>query len=131
MGAQEAKWVVIVDDDHGVREALRFLFETHGFPVRCYASGHDLIEGQGGDYATVGCVVIDNHMLGPTGMTTIRRLRAQAIQVPFIVITAAPDKALRKQAAEHGVLAVLEKPLADDALIRLVRGALNPSSGGQ
>ena len=105
--------VFVVEDDEAVRASLRALLESCGFAVRTFPHAEALLEaGTAGD---AGCIVLDYHLSGITGIDLIERLRAQGLQTPAIMVTSDGTQ-LGMRAAKAGITAVLRKPLAGDAL---------------
>ena len=113
--------IVIVEDDKGVRNALRFRMELEGWPVIDYASAEDLLEEA--SLPDRGCLVLDQILPGLSGLDLLSRLRAGGVGLPAIVITTYPSAAVRARAAKDAV-EIVEKPLFNDALIEAVRGVL-------
>jgi FixJ family two-component response regulator len=113
--------VAVVDDDDDVRESLRFLLETAGYDVRVYESAQAYLD-QLADRAPA-CLVLDHHMPQITGVELLAQLRQRGADLPTALITGSPSPDLVRRANALGVTRVLEKPLADDALLRFVRCA--------
>jgi len=105
--------VFVVDDDDGVRQSTQALLEASGYSVRTFANAEDLLAA--GTAGEAGCIVLDQHLSGMTGIELIETLRAQGLQMPAIMVTSNGTK-LGVRAAHAGVTAVLRKPLAADGL---------------
>jgi FixJ family two-component response regulator len=114
--------VLVVDDDAAVRNSLKFALEMEGFDVRAYANGPALLADRA--LASGGCLVVDQHMPGLTGIQLVDRLRDLSLDIPAILITAKANDDLRLSAALSGIRQVLEKPLEDGALLDGIRSAL-------
>jgi FixJ family two-component response regulator len=67
--------------------------------------------------------VLDYNLPGIDGLDLLERLRAAEVNLPAILITTNPRRALRLQAAIVGAQ-IIEKPLLTDALRDSVRIAL-------
>ena len=118
--------VIVVDDDDGLRKALRYSLEIEGFNVVTCASGEGLLRLALPQ--TSACLVVDQVLPGLSGIDALEALRARQVDLPAIVITSSPDARLRARA----VLAdarLIEKPLLNDLLTRAIRSLLFPSSG--
>jgi len=76
------------------------------------------------------CLIADVNMPGMSGIEVHRRLAASGYSVSTILITAYPDASIRTRALADGVVCYLSKPLAEDALLRCVRAALEQASAG-
>src|SRR4029450_2526450 len=113
--------VHIVDDDEAVRQSLAFLLSTAGIPVRVYDSATSLLVS----LATLqsGCLITDVRMPDMTGIELLQRLRAKDIKLPVIVITGHGDVPLAVEAVKSGAVDFIEKPFAEEAILRAVRAA--------
>ena len=119
--------VIIVDDDDATRASLRFLLECEGIEVDDFASVTDLLAA--GWPPEAGCMVLDIHMPGMTGLDVLDRLHTMQSPLPVIVVTGQPDAANRRRAFASGAMDVLEKPLNDDRIVELVQSALKRAQG--
>ena len=85
--------VIVLDDDLAVRNSLKFSLEIEGFTVRSYATGAELLGA--GDPAPCGCLVVDQHMPGMSGLDLIDLLRSRHFSAPAILITSDPSPSVR------------------------------------
>ncbi len=106
--------VLLVDDDHGVREALAFSLEEFGFAVDTAASGDDALTRFAA--ARPDVVITDLRMPGMSGLDLVRALRADAPDVPIVVITAYGSVETAVEAMRLGAADFVGKPIARDAL---------------
>ena len=113
--------ILLVEDDPAVVNALTFSLELEGFDVCAYADAETLLAST--PLPTRGCLVLDYNLPGMDGLDLLERLRAAHVDLPAILITTNPRRALRAQAAIAGV-EIIEKPLLTDALRDSVRNAL-------
>jgi two-component system response regulator FixJ len=113
--------VHIVDDDEAVRQSLAFLLSTVGIPVRVYESATSFLAG----LATLqaGCLITDVRMPDMTGLELLQQLRGKGIKIPVIVITGHGDIPLAVEAMRCGALDFIEKPFAEESILRAVRAA--------
>ena len=114
--------VFVVEDDAAVRDSLQFLLESSGLSVETYPSAEDFLRRcpVGAD----GCVLADLRMPGMDGLDLARRVAERGWPLCMVLVTAHVDGATRVRAQQAGVLAVLEKPLDDVALLAAVRKAM-------
>ncbi|WBS00394.1 response regulator [Pseudoduganella sp. SL102] len=112
--------VCIVDDDASVRTAVSSLVRSLGLRARLFASAEEFL--------AAGCaadlVISDLQMPGISGIELLELLRGRADQVPFIVITAFLQDAVKGRATQAGAACVLGKPFRADALIGCIERAL-------
>ena len=71
-----------------------------------------------------GCVLTDLRMPGMTGLELQAALRARAIELPVVVLTAHGDVATARAALKNGAFDFLEKPIDDALLIEVLGNAL-------
>ena len=109
--------IVLIDDDDALRDALVFSLEAAGMTVLAFADAETaLAEPLPPD----ACLVIDQRLPGLTGLEAFQRLRLRGDQNPTILITSHPTAQLRRAAAACGV-AIIEKPLLGDSLLRALK----------
>jgi FixJ family two-component response regulator len=113
--------VSIIDDDKDVRLALGALLTSIGYQVECYDSAESFLAD---DKALAsGCIVSDIQMSGISGVELARRLRAEGLCAPIILISAFATDAVRAQAARSGVRCLLEKPFNPETLLDEIQSA--------
>lgn len=114
--------VAVVDDDQGVRDSLRFLLETAGFDVDTFDSACEFLAASVAGTSVI--LLVDQHMPRLTGLDLLHRLRERGISGTVALMTGSPSDELSRRARELGATAVLEKPLAEELLLRfLCRGS--------
>jgi two-component system, LuxR family, response regulator FixJ len=113
--------VHIVDDDEAVRQSLAFLLSTAGIPVRVYDSATSFLEGL--SLLQAGCLITDVRMPDMSGIELLQRLKAKSVALPVIVITGHGDITLAVEAMKSGAIDFIEKPFAEEAILRAVRSA--------
>jgi len=110
--------VIVLDDDLAVRNSLKFSLEVEGFTVRSYATGAELLNAA--DQPDRGCLVVDQHMPGMSGLDLIDLLRRRHFSAPAILITSDPSVPVRERASKASV-PIVEKPLLGNALLQTIR----------
>lgn len=119
---QKAKFVVIVDDDELIRDALYGLMRQAGFQVLAFASAEEFLNS--GKQAHTACLIADIRMPGMSGLELQARLNEGHYRVPIIFITAQGDEKMRMHALRAGAVEFLTKPFDDELLLGSVRAAL-------
>ena len=114
--------MLIVDDDHAVRDALKFTLELDGLSVETCDSGADLLNHP--RLAQARCLVLDYLMPGMNGFAVMSELKRRNLVLPVIMITAPLSREIAQRALAAGVTEILEKPLLEDALLEKIRYVL-------
>lgn len=114
--------VYLVDDDGDVRDAIVFLLENEGFPVRAFAVPQALLDELDGD--SRGCLVLDVRLPQMDGLQLLEALRARSVDMPAVFISGHGDIPLAVRAVQAGALDFLEKPFRDDVLLEKVSNGL-------
>jgi FixJ family two-component response regulator len=99
--------IVVVDDDHAVRDSLRNLMEVEGFAVRDFSSGQDLLDET--SLPVIACLVVDYEMPAMNGLELVRALRGRGVSPPAILFTANSGQHVRDRAAAISAV-VVQKP---------------------
>jgi FixJ family two-component response regulator len=108
--------VFVVDDDSSVRETLVLLLKIEGYAAQGFSDGASFLEEVRS--ASPACVILDLHLPGESGFQVLRRLAAEKVASPILVISGAADIAMAVEAMKHGALDFLEKPFSSDASVR-------------
>lgn len=114
--------VFVVDDDAGIRAALRRLLKLHGLTVEMYASGRDFLAQA--DLRRSGCVLLDVRMPGMNGLEVQAELNGRQVPLPVIFLTGASDIPMAVTAMRQGAEDFIEKPFDNRQLLARVRQAL-------
>ena len=117
--------VVVVEDDPDLLSALTFAFEIEGFEVRAYPDAEAVAAV--GDVPADACLVLDVRLPGMDGLALLEQIRSRFGERPALMITT-PTADIVRRAAAAGV-AIVEKPLLSDSLIRQVRSMLAAHGG--
>jgi FixJ family two-component response regulator len=113
--------VYIVDDDEAVRDSIRMLLESSGFVARDFASADPFLDTDTDD---MGCLLLDLHMPGISGLELLRLLRSRGMRRPVIVVSGRRDTVQDAEVWAAGASALLSKPFDDQQLLDLVSQAL-------
>lgn len=114
--------ILIAEDEHNLAEALSVFFEKNQFSV------DTVFDGQAAyDYAVSGgydAIILDVMMPRLDGVEVLRRLRAERIRTPVMMLTAKAQKDDRITGFNAGADDYLPKPFEPDELICRVRAML-------
>lgn len=114
--------ILVVDDEPGIREALKQVLEYEGYAVRTAGSGGEAITVYPEYRPRV--VFLDVKMAGLDGLDTLARLVALDPPAPVVMISGHGTIATAVEATRRGAFDFLEKPLDSDRLLVTVRNAL-------
>jgi two-component system, LuxR family, response regulator FixJ len=114
--------VFIVEDDAAVRDSLELLLRLNGYRTRSFASAEEFLQSC---HRSAGCLLLDIRMPGMSGLELQAALLQKPPVLPIVIITAHGDVATVRTAFKSGAVDFLEKPVDPDALLAVVRTALN------
>lgn len=122
MGLHPAPKVYVVDDDGSIRFAMQILMESNGIGVETFATAEAFLESFRPEYA--GCLVLDIHMPGISGLELQEILRQKEVSIPIIFFTAQGSVPIAVHAVKKGAVDFIEKPFECKDLLERVREAL-------
>ena len=122
VGLSTKNLISIIDDDEGMREAMRGLIRSLGFAVEAFPSAADFLAYS--NFLQTSCLIADVQMSGMTGIELYSRLRESGYAIPTILITAYPNDSVRARVLADGVICYLSKPFHEDALLGCIYSAL-------
>jgi two-component system nitrogen regulation response regulator NtrX len=117
-----AKRVLVVDDEKGIREALRNILEDEGFQVKTSDSGSGALRAYT-EYRP-HLVLLDVKMAGLDGLQTLERIREQEWRSQVVMISGHGTIQTAVEATQMGAYDFLEKPLDTDRILLTLRHAL-------
>lgn len=118
----------MVEDDPSMRRSIERLLAIHGFIVESFSSAETFLER--GHIDRVGCLVLDIHLSGTSGLELRACLIEAGSSIPIIFITALEDDDIEAAAARLGCVAYLRKPFPPDLLVSAVNRALTDRPSG-
>lgn len=123
--------MLIVDDEKGVRDTLRFLLERKGYKVVVAGDGREAITLAA--QQPIDGAMIDVHMPVMNGIEACRALHAQAAQagrtLAVWMMSGAPTVQAVEAAEKAGALALLGKPFDLTALLKRFEEHFNATGG--
>jgi len=114
--------LAILDDDKSVQSALQDLIESEGMSTLCFDSAEQFLNS--GARHKAGCLIVDVHMPGMSGIELQAKLKTERCRIPIIFITGRGDIPLAVSAMKEGASDFFTKPVDGNALLNSVERAL-------
>ncbi|MGH3372823.1 MAG: response regulator transcription factor [Nocardioidaceae bacterium] len=114
--------ILVVDDDHAVRESLRRSLEFNGYDVSLARDGAEALAAIGQN--PPDALVIDVMMPRLDGLETTRALRGAGNDLAILVLTARDSVGDRVEGLDAGADDYLTKPFALEELLARLRALL-------
>jgi FixJ family two-component response regulator len=110
--------VFIVDDDVSIRKSLGRLIRSAGYEVESYADAEEYQQRE--EYMGVGCIVVDLHMPGASGLELQNAIKNRSCSLPMIFITGGGDTTSGVRAMKEGAADFLTKPVEEEKLLSAI-----------
>jgi two-component system CheB/CheR fusion protein len=117
--------VYVVDDDREIRTSIRDVLEGDGRVVEDFASAEAFLATY--RPSEEGCLLIDAHLPGMSGLALLEELRARGDRMPALLITGSGDISLAVLAMKIGACDFVEKPVGRLELLTSIQRAINQS----
>jgi len=114
--------VLVVDDERGIRDALKQVLEYEEIEVQTCASGHEAVRVYPEFQPQL--VFLDVKMEGMDGLETLKKLRELDSQAQVVMISGHGTIQTAVEATQLGAYDFLEKPLDTDRILLTLRNAL-------
>ena len=118
----DAAVVMVVDDDAGVRNAMRSLLKSVGLNSALFASAQEFLDAY--QPSQLGCLVLDIRMPGMSGLELQQQLNLRGAVIPVIFMTGHGDIPMAVEAMQHGAFDFLQKPFRDQDLLDRIQRAI-------
>lgn len=116
------KRVLLAEDDAELGRAYQRILARSGFQVDIAENGRDALENL--TKAHYSAVVSDVAMPEMDGIEFLRAVRAVNLDLPVILVTAAPDVSTAAAGVQYGAFRYLVKPISPDVLTGAVTRAV-------
>ena len=115
----------VIDDEPQIREAICELLTGNGRVAEGFHSAEPFLAAYrpGG----AGCLLVDAHLPGLSGIELLQSLRARGDHVPVILITGDGDVGLAVEAMRAGACEFIEKPVGRQELLAAIDRATHQS----
>jgi two-component system, OmpR family, phosphate regulon response regulator OmpR len=120
--AEQSKKILMVDDDVRMRELLQRYLTEQGFDIKTVADAKEMDAALAAD--SVDLLVLDLMLPGEDGLAICRRLRANNVSTPVIMLTARGDEVDRIIGLEMGADDYLPKPFNPRELLARINAVL-------
>ncbi len=116
--------VLIVDDEHNIRNILDFSLNAEGFEVISATNGEDAFNSAVKEQPDL--VILDVMMPQGDGFETCRRIKQdnRTANIPVILLTARTTREDRERGQEVGAEGYITKPFSPGRLIESVQSLL-------
>ncbi len=123
MSTGDVTTVFIVDDDAGVREAIKDLVESVGLRAEAFPTAREFLSSERRDGPS--CLVLDVRLPGISGLDLQHELRKAGVKIPIIFISGHADVPMSVKAVKSGAFEFLTKPFRDQDLLDVIQRALS------
>ena len=115
--------IFIIDDDPSVGAALSLVLSGEGYQVTSFVECDAFLHAARS--RVPGCVLIDVHLPGCSGLDVLKKLDAQHYPAPILIISGRGDIPTAIDAIRNGALDFIEKPFDPAAVVTRVRHAID------
>ena len=116
-----AEKILVVDDDPGIRDALRMILEYEGYQVLTSPDGKTALADL--DSTRVDAVLLDIKMPGMDGFEILDRIVSREGGPPVLMISGHGDIATAIEATRRGAVDFLEKPPQRERILVSIKNA--------
>ena len=116
------KRILIADDDPGIRDIFKIIFERYGYEIDLKEDATDLLKN---NFFLPDVFLIDKLLSGADGLDICRVLKNSPLtmDIPVIMVSASPDIAI--QSIKAGADDFIEKPFDLNHLLEVVERNIN------
>jgi FixJ family two-component response regulator/DNA-binding winged helix-turn-helix (wHTH) protein len=118
--------VILIDDDHCVRESVKNLLRSVGLLADAFDSIHEFLANIGPRLP--GCLLLDVKLPGQSGLEFFEDLANSEIHLPVIFMTGHADVPISVKAMKSGAVDFLIKPVRPQDLLNAVQLAIECAS---
>ena len=109
--------IIIADDDPGIQDVFKIIFERAGYEITQYSNGDSLLKN---NFEVPDTFILDKQLSGTDGIDICRFLKSQerTKHVPVIMLSANPN--IGNVSKEAGADDYLEKPFKIHDLLAMI-----------
>jgi DNA-binding NtrC family response regulator len=116
----QKRWVLVVDDEPGIRELLKWHFSSNGFDVEVAKNGAEAIEHLR-EEDKFALVITDLTMPKLDGLKLLEELKGRGSEVPIVIVTGFGTVETAVYAMKKGASDFILKPFNLDHLLSAVK----------
>ena len=121
------RFALLAEDNQPQLMTMTLLLKVAGWEVKCCQNGLEALRAA--ELSHFDVAILDQRMPGAEGLAVVARLRDQGVlDMPVIIVTNDPSKALYDQAALLGVKKVIPKPIHSGLFAMLVDQAVREAA---
>lgn len=127
------EWLLLVDDEISVLTIAQSILVRHGYHVLTAVDGAEALTVFEANAGRIALVMTDYMMPGMDGIALVQRLRGLKPGIPCVLMSGlmgAQDAARREQLRGLGIVRVLTKPFASEALLEAAAVGLTEQGRG-
>ena len=117
--------ILVVEDDPGAAESLRYVLEDEGHTVIAAGTGEEGLALAGRERCDL--VLTDLKLPGLSGLDLVKRLHTARVRLPIILMTAHGTTEVAIEATRHGAFDYLLKPFEMPMMLDAIQRALAAS----
>jgi len=121
--------ILVIDDDHGIRQLLDSLLRHKGYDVLLAEDGQTGLELFRQEHPDV--IVLDLKIPEMDGLTVLRHVRSLNLTQPVIIYSGAWTPKTELQIRALGITETVTKDCSLDRLVEAVKRALMPPHHGE
>ena len=114
--------VYVIDDDESTRELLAWLMKRNSIRCETFPDARSFLAACRRE--STGCIILDLHMPGISGLDAQRTLRQQGVHMPVVFLSGRADVPRAVEALKGGAFDFVEKPFDYKRIVSLVRQCL-------
>jgi len=118
--------VVVIDDDHDIREALQGLLQSVGLGVELFGSVQEFLDNARS--INPSCLVLDVRLPGRSGLDFHDDLVKANVHLPVVFISGHADVPMSVRAMKAGAVEFLVKPVRHQDLLDAIQQAIKRDS---
>jgi len=118
-----ARKILVVDDEPGIRDALRMILEYEGYEVLTAPDGKTALADL--EASPADAVLLDIKMAGMDGLEVLDKIMARESPPPVLMISGHGDIATAVESTRRGAVDFLEKPPQRERILVSIQNALS------